>query len=160
MLNEKVLSVFDVIMTYLSGDEYVVIAKNEMRALLPPDMTQQEIDSAITSLQTNELIAIRYVDTEVYCIAVMPKGILESEKRRDEKAAMKAVADSLSAAAAREKEENKEDDGKTDSVKNEIAPPNAAAGGVKTAFLCGLCAFLGAFFGALVALAVMASKLG
>ena len=80
MLNEKTLCVFDAVMKYLEGGGYVVIAKNDILSQLAQPITKREADECINALQMDELIKIRYADNEVYCLTVLPKGVIEYDR--------------------------------------------------------------------------------
>ena len=160
MLTETNLSVFDAVMTFLEGGDYVVIARGELKALLPEKMTQAEINTSLTSLQTNELVKIRYSDAEVYCLALLPKGVLMSEKRKEEQRKARAIAEQiaeernaqkelLASKAVQEKEQVEEEK----PVLNIVSTK-------RVALVAGLCSFFGSLVAGLVILAVLLAKLG
>ena len=93
MLNDKIMSVFDAAMKYLSAGEFVVVPKSDIRDALGDALTQNEIDAAFNALQMNELLQIRYADSDVYCLTVLPKGIREDERREEIREAERKKAD-------------------------------------------------------------------
>ena len=103
MVNEeRMMAVFDAVAKYVQVGEYTVVPKSNIREDLT-DFTQREIDSSVNTLQVNGLLEVKYVDAEVYCVGVLPKGVLEREKR--EKA--RQEAERLAARLAAEEEARK-----------------------------------------------------
>ena len=170
MLNDKIMSVFDAAMKYLSAGEFVVVPKSDIRDALGDALTQNEIDAAFNALQMNELLQIRYADSDVYCLTVLPKGILEDERREEireaerKKAALEAEEEAKRAAAAADgSDESVSDaDGKNADVESVDVPKTVVKpfSYVKAAIVCGLSAFLGAFIAGMIALAAIISKVG
>lgn len=86
MTREKIMSVFDVLVEYLLQEEAVVLPKAKLKEEIG-DLTVAEIDAIVNTLQLNELIKLKYVDSDVYCMGILPAGIREKEKRDAEKKA-------------------------------------------------------------------------
>lgn len=170
MLNDKIMSVFDAAMKYLSAGEFVVVPKSDIRDALGDALTQNEIDAAFNALQMNELLQIRYADSDVYCLTVLPKGIREDERREEireaerKEAALEAEEEAKRAAAAADgSDESVSDaDGKNADVESVDVPKTVVKpfSYVKAAIVCGLSAFLGAFIAGMIALAAIISKVG
>ena len=186
MFNERIMNVFDAVMKYLTAGEYVVVPKTNVRDALE-GFSQAEIDTALNTLQMNELIQIRYADSEVYCLTVLPKGIREDERREEareeerrkqalleaERAKREAKAKEAAAAA-----EEKGSDGETAAVSSEEKPTDREKppteketitkvisatkpfNYVKAAIICGVSAFLGAFIAGMIALGIIVGKVG
>ena len=159
MLNETALKVFDATMSFLTAGEYVVIDKTELKNVLPDALTQAEINSAMSALQTNELIKIRYSDTEVFCVAVLPKGVLLNEKRKEEQREIRAIAEKLSQDVDN-RIEKAEDDEKEIVEKPVEQTVVHSVSMRKIALIAGLSSFFGALIAGLVMLAVILAKLG
>lgn len=162
MLNEKILSVFDAVMEYLSGDEYVVIDRSELINKLPAGVSANDIAPSLVALQTNELIKLRYQDSAVVCVASMPKGALFYEKRKEEKRRAEELAAKI--AADNLEDESEETDARKpgepvakveEDVKEErkpLSPPTVKVSpklsfSWKTMLIAGLTSFFGAFLG-------------
>lgn len=172
MLNDRIMSVFDAAMKYLSAGEFVVVPKSDVRNALGEGFSQNEIDAAFNTLQMNELLQIRYADSDVYCLTVLPKGIREDERREEireeerKKAALAAAEEERRAALAAAEETAAETaDGVSEekAEKHEERKPEIAAKPfslVKAAIICGLSAFFGAFIAGMITLAAVISKLG
>ena len=160
MLSETNLSVFDAVRTFLEGGDYVVIDKEELKALLPETLTMAEINTALVSLQTNELIRIRYSDVNVYCLALLPKGVLMSEKRKEEQKKARAIAEQIAEQRDLQKEmiANKAKEEKEQEV--EEKPVLNIVSTKRVALISGLCSFFGSLVAGLVILAVLLAKLG
>lgn len=151
MLNEKTLRVFDAVMKYLEGGGYVVIAKNDILSQLTQPMTKREADECINTLQMDELIKIRYADNEVYCLTVLPKGVIEYDRRKE-------ILKEIEQRNVKEEEEKTEKSKKEiKSVTNSIVVPRIDL--KKTILLCFAGSFLGAFVAGMITLAVIISKL-
>ena len=186
MLNEKIMSVFDAVMKYLSAGEYVVVPKSDVREALDGALTQSEIDASMNALQMNELVQIRYADSEVYCLTVLPKGIREDERREEQREEQRrkealiaaenerkaAIAAAEAAAAEAKTDPANELDADTDDANSEtdeeksVEKAQSTESSVmqfnykKAAIICGLSAFLGAFFAGILTLIIILSKVG
>ena len=152
MLNEKTLCVFDAVMKYLEGGGYVVIAKNDILSQLAQPITKREADECINALQLDELIKIRYADNEVYCLTVLPKGVIEYDRRKEitkEREEREKQRETEKKEIASEKE--------IKAVPDPIVVPKFDL--KKTLLLCFFSAFFGAFVAGMITLAVIISKL-
>ncbi len=163
MLDERVLNVFDTAMSFLEAGDYVVINKDELTPLLPDDMSLQEIDKHMRTLQLNDYLKIRYNDNKVYCLVVTPKGINENEKRKEEKKRNEEIIQKTKEIAEKSKvkEEKKETvQIITKEIEKEEDPKALRSKFIRIALLCGGSAFIGGLIGGLIALACMMAKLG
>ena len=103
MLNEeRMMKVFDAVTEYVAVGESTVVPKGKIREKCE-GFTQREIDSALNTLQVNGLMEIKYADGEVYCLGLLPRGVLERDKR--ERARIEA--EKLAARLAAEEEARK-----------------------------------------------------
>lgn len=181
------MTVFDAVMKYITAGEYVVVPKTNVRDALD-GYSQAEIDTALNTLQMNELIQIRYADSEVYCLTVLPKGIREDERREEAREAERRKQAMLAAERAKREEEAKaaaaakenanaydpkpdeqseqptEQTDATETGKEQIINKVVSAvkpfSYVKAAIICGLSAFFGAFIAGMIALGIIVSKVG
>lgn len=151
MLNEKTLCVFDAVMKYLEGGGYVVIAKNDILSQLAQPITKREADECINALQMDELIKIRYADNEVYCLTVLPKGVIEYDRRKE------ITKEREQREEQREKEKTETSSEKVIKDVHPIVVPKIDL--KKTLLLCFFSAFFGAFAAGMITLAVIISKL-
>lgn len=151
MLNEKTLCVFDAVMKYLEGGGYVVIAKNDILSQLAQPITKREADECINALQMDELIKIRYADNEVYCLTVLPKGVIEYDRRKE------ITKEREQREEQREKEKTETSSEKVIKDVHPIVVPKFDL--KKTLLLCFFSAFFGAFAAGMITLAVIISKL-
>ena len=151
MLNEKTLCVFDAVMKYLEGGGYVVIAKNDILSQLAQPITKREADECINALQMDELIKIRYADNEVYCLTVLPKGVIEYDRRKE------ITKEREQREEQREKEKTETSSEKAIKDVHPIVVPKIDL--KKTLLLCFFSAFFGAFAAGMITLAVIGSRL-
>lgn len=82
MLEKNAFKILGVIASMAVEGENLVVEKREIISQISVDMTIEELDNNIEALEVNDMIAIRYSDANLYCVALRPKGRLVSEKNR------------------------------------------------------------------------------
>ena len=146
-INEQAMCIFDVVIKYLDGGGYVVIAKSDIHKQLAQSISQREMDECLNMLQMGELIKIRYTDKEVYCMTVLPEGIKEHEKRKEAKAKRETEIEI-------KEEQPVKTQVQISTVRNEervLSVFNIK----KLALVCGLSGFLGALLAGIVTIVIV-----
>lgn len=150
-INEQAMCIFDVVIEYLGGGGYVVIAKSDIHKQLAQAISQREMDECLNELQRSELIKIRYADKEVYCMTVLSEGIKEYERRKEEKIRRETEV-------IVKEEKPVQPKVQISTIRNEervLSVFNIK----KLALVCGLSGFLGALLAGIITIAVILSQL-
>jgi len=70
------LAALSIVIHYSPDGEMVVIDKAEFLAAMPEKLgvTAAELAEIVKVMSLNELVSVKYIDDEVYCLASLPKG--------------------------------------------------------------------------------------
>lgn len=82
MLEKSAFKILNVIASMAIEGENLVVEKREILSLIDDEISVDALDSNMEALEVNDMIAIRYSDSNLYCVALRPKGKLVAEKNR------------------------------------------------------------------------------
>lgn len=137
MLEKNAFKILGVIAAMAVEGENLVVEKKEILAQIGVEMTSEELDNNMEALEVNDMIAMRYSDGNLYCVALRPKGRMVSEKNRQASVAA-AIADS----------------GSEEEYMPEPVVPQVPLNFKKLALICGGSSFIGGFIAAIIAFLV------
>lgn len=81
MLDKLTRTVLKKISEMVSGEEYIIIKLSELIKALPFQSDNEGLASSIKFLQKQEMIAVKYSDTENICLTVLPAGRIYLEEQ-------------------------------------------------------------------------------
>lgn len=84
MLDKRTARLMDALIKFCSDGSYKIIEVGDLvKAMLPKfKVTPEFISQTIKYIADNELIDVKYSDSEKYCIAVLPKGRIFDENNK------------------------------------------------------------------------------
>ncbi len=81
MLDKNAFKILGIIASMTVEGENLVVEKSELLERTG-DITSEELDSNMEALEVNDMISILYSDAGLYCVTLLPKGKLVSEKNK------------------------------------------------------------------------------
>ena len=93
MLDKNAFKILGIIASMTVEGENLVVEKSELLERTG-DLTSEELDSNMEALEVNDMINILYSDAGLYCVSLLPKGKLVSEKNKREAAPVAIPEDS------------------------------------------------------------------
>lgn len=66
--------------------EYVIMNRTELAQNLSEGYDKKDVDRAMMQLQADDLVSVRYSDSDVYCLSVLNKGFVYGEKLKEKEA--------------------------------------------------------------------------
>ena len=90
MLDKNAFKILGIIASMTVEGENLVVEQSELLERTG-DLTSEELDSNMEALEVNDMINILYSDAGLYCVSLLPKGKLVSEKNKREAATPVAI---------------------------------------------------------------------
>ncbi len=141
--------VLDIVIRMAAEGEFTVIDKNDIMTQLGEYLEVEELDSIMENLELHDMIAMKYSDENVYCIAPRPRGRLAFEKNK------LLIKQNYAANEAMSSEVKVQDNSVNEAeiVKDfSYNLPTGAINYKKMAIICGISAFFGGFIAAVIVL--------
>lgn len=85
-LDKRTKILFQKIAKLVPNDEYVILKKVELLNSLPYKSDLDRLGQAIDFLKKNDLVAVKYTDTENICITITPSGRFLQEENEHKRA--------------------------------------------------------------------------
>ena len=85
MQESKFSIVLEVLINECQDGGYRILEKTDLLSLAAKrcKITESDLEKIVSSLEKEELISLKYEDENVYCIAVLPKGIKMNEDKKN-----------------------------------------------------------------------------
>ncbi len=83
MNDEKTNRLLLTISSFGSSEEYLILSRQELLSQAA-GITEKEMDAAFLELQALECVEIRYSDNDLYCVKLLPKGVLRCDKIKED----------------------------------------------------------------------------
>lgn len=139
--------VLDIVMNMAAEGEFTVIDKNDILTQLGEYIEVEELDGIMENLELHDMIASKYTDENVYCIAPRPKGRLAFEKNKL-LIRQKQVKNEAMSSEVKMQDSTIAD---LETINNQsYSVPSEAINYKKMAIICGISAFLGGFIAAVI----------
>lgn len=139
--------VLDIVMNMAAEGEFTVIDKNDILTQLGEYIEVEELDGIMENLELHDMIASKYTDENVYCIAPRPKGRLAFEKNKL-LIKQKQVKNEAMSSEVKMQDSTIAD---LETINNQsYSVPSEAINYKKMAIICGISAFFGGFIAAVI----------
>ncbi len=139
--------VLDIVIGMTAEGEFTVIDKNDILTQLGEYIEVEELDSIMENLELHDMIASKYTDENVYCIAPRPKGRLAYEKNKLLTKQKQAVSEAMSTEVKIQDSDVKDVETQLNEAYN---LPSNAINYKKLSIICGISAFFGGFIAAII----------
>ncbi len=81
MLDKKAYSVLEFVVNSSDGGESVVLEKQEILDALDDTINEEDLEYCIEDLALNEMLGVKYQDSNLYVLMPLPKGRVAAEKK-------------------------------------------------------------------------------